>query len=350
MKPYTQPLSEISETTPQQTLCGSSQGTFNAEIGDYGVNTGTGFIQSLLCIIILALGTACSNPAGTTDEPVDKSVKQRHLTVTEQSSDPSAKRMPKVVITDEATTLSASWTAGDNLSYCNLSRQDYDSGTETYNPYTGTLTAAESQSVSALYGDVVCTSNDYLAVVYPVNNTFDFSEPNTYSYSFSLAGQDGTLAKLAASYHQLYGRAYVTSVTDNDANATMPKMKSLLTVCKFSFIDATTLAPIPVSTLTINYNDNTSENGKYPQTATVTVNSTTEHAGVHAVADEALQPLTVTCTSEQEVVYVALMPTGASRTFTFTVTNTSGTYTGTASAQLNEGEFVPATGLKLVKE
>ena len=48
-------------------------------------------------------------------------------------------------------------------------------------------------------------------------------------------------------------------------------------------------------------------------------------------------------------VYVALMPEIASRTYNFTVTNTNGTYTGTASAWLKKGEFVPATGLKLIK-
>ena len=34
----------------------------------------------------------------------------------------------------------------------------------------------------------------------------------------------------------------------------------------------------------------------------------------------------------------------------FTVTNSSGTYTGTAKATLAEGEFVEATGLKLMKQ
>ena len=49
-------------------------------------------------------------------------------------------------------------------------------------------------------------------------------------------------------------------------------------------------------------------------------------------------------------VYVALLPTAAQRTFRFTVSDTSNTYTGTAKATLTEGEYVVATGLKLTKQ
>ncbi len=50
-----------------------------------------------------------------------------------------------------------------------------------------------------------------------------------------------------------------------------------------------------------------------------------------------------------EEVYVALFP-DMGATYSFTVTSGGNTYTGTATAPLNEGEFVPATGLRLVKQ
>ncbi len=48
-------------------------------------------------------------------------------------------------------------------------------------------------------------------------------------------------------------------------------------------------------------------------------------------------------------VYVALFPDDGV-TYSFTVISGGNTYTGEATATLKEGEFVPATGLKLVKQ
>ncbi|MBQ7191567.1 MAG: hypothetical protein IJS00_01675 [Paludibacteraceae bacterium] len=48
-------------------------------------------------------------------------------------------------------------------------------------------------------------------------------------------------------------------------------------------------------------------------------------------------------------VYVALFPDDGA-TYSFTVISGVNTYTGEATAVLNEGEFVPATGLRLVKQ
>ncbi len=128
----------------------------------------------------------------------------------------------------------------------------------------------------------------------------------------------------------------------------MPKMKSLLTICKFSFKDKNSNTDILVKTLKIAYKTDDSNNGKYPHSAKVTVESTTEHANVHAVSETLGDDgLTITCPVEQNEVYVAMLPTSLSRTYTFTVTNTGGTYSGVASALLKEGEFVPAIGLKL---
>lgn len=277
-------------------------------------------------------------------------VKTRFLTIRSEEGAASPRRILNATITDEGSTLSSMWTAGDALSYCNLSRQIQLGGAD-YNVYQGPLTAIETKHISMVQGDVECTVNDYLAVVYPANNTFEFISTGTkYRYHFSLAGQDGTLSGLATNYHQVYGRAHVTAVTDKTADATMAKMQSLLTVCKFSFKDKTTNADIPVETLTIQYADATSENGKYPQKGQVTVLVTTENHEAKAEKYDVTAPLVVTCSSELSEVYVALMPTTAQRTYHFTVTNTAGTYTGTATAHLKKGEFVLATGLKLVKE
>jgi hypothetical protein len=191
---------------------------------------------------------------------------------------------------------------------------------------------------------VYCLDNDYLAVVYPAT-TFEYND----RYTISLTGQDGTLGTLATNYHYVFGKATVTSVTGTTANATMPKMKSLLTVCKFSFVDKATNEAIPVKSLSISYGGTGSDAGTYPQTATVAIGANTEQADVHATgAAGSSEALTVTCSTAQDAVYVALLPTTGQRTFNFTVTNTNGTYTGTAKATLTEGEYVEATGLKLI--
>lgn len=303
---------------------------------------------SFLCGLMAVAGTACSH----SDEPSgeEMEVKTRFLTIRSEEGAASPRRILNATITDEGSTLSSMWTAGDALSYCNLSRQ-IQLGVADNNVYQGPLTAIETKHISMVQGDVECTVNDYLALVYPANNTFEFISTDTqYRYHFSLAGQDGTLSGLATNYHQVYGRAHVTAVTDKTADATMAKMQSLLTVCKFSFKDKTTNADIPVETLTIQYADATSENGKYPQKGQVTVTVTTANNEAQAAKADVSAPLVISCASEQNEVYVALMPEIASRTYHFTVTNSAGTYTGTASAWLKKGEFVPALGLKLIED
>lgn len=299
---------------------------------------------SVLCGVMMLAGTACSH----SDEPggqEEQIVKRRHLTINAQQGAASPRRILKATITDEGSTLYSSWTEGDILSYCNLSRQDQGD-----DPILGPLTALETKPISSLTGEVECTKDDYLAVVYPANNTFEFiSEGTQYRYTFPLSGQNGTLEGLAAHYHQVYGRARVTAVQEMEASATMPKMQSLLTICKFSFKDQATDAVIPIKTLTIRYEDATSENGKYPQQGQVTVTVTTANNEAQAAKADVSAPLEISCASEQNEVYVALMPEIASRTYRFTVTNNAGTYTGTASAWLKEGEYVPALGLKLIK-
>lgn len=310
-------------------------------------------IVIFLCVLMVVAGTACKNE----NAPENNQVAKRHLTIKmKERAGMPVRRITNATIEDLGTTLLAEWTEGDRASYCNLSRRGdlyYDpiEDEEVYTLFTGDLTAASTGKKSDLNGDVDCTAEDFLAVVYPANVTFEYTDAGTqYSYTFPLAEQDGTSDRLATHYNQQYGRAHITAVTDKTAEAWMEIMQPLLTICKFSFVDAANDNPIPVGTLTICYEDATSENGKYPQAGKVTITVVDENHEV--VATEKLNvtdPLTVTCPTEMDEVYVSMMPTIASRTYRFTVTNSTGTYSGTASALLNKGEFVPATGLKLTK-
>ena len=294
--------------------------------------------------MMLAGLTACSGDDdtatdGSAPQTADDGVKMRRLTITEAEGGAAEARqaLTRASLTEDDG-LTAKWTAGDALTYCNLSRVDYGNGEA---PYSGGLTAASTAATSRFTGDVVCSEGDYLAVVYPAT-TFEYND----RYTISLTGQDGTLGKLASTYHYVYGRAQVTSVTGTTANATMGKMKSLLTVCKFSFKDKSTNAVIPIQTLSISYGGTGSDAGTYPQSATVECGVLTVQTDVHASGVASNSPLLLE--GSGEAFYVALLPTTGQRTFNFTVTNTNGTYTGTAKATLTEGEYVEATGLKLI--
>ena len=288
--------------------------------------------------MVLAGLTACS---GSDEEPgkPDDGVKVRRITITETEDAAARQTLTRASLTEDGDVLTASWTAGDGLTYCNLSRTN----PMNYDVYSGGLTAATTAAVSQFTGDVYCLANDYLAVVYPAT-TFEYND----RYTISLTGQDGTLGTLATNYHYVFGKATVTSVTETTANATMEKMKSLLTVCKFSFKDKSTNAVIPIQTLSISYGGTGSDAGTYPQSATVAIGANTEQTDVHATGVASNSPLLLE--GSGEAFYVALLPTAAQRTFNFTVTNASGTYSGTAKATLVEGEYVVATGLKLTKQ
>ena len=301
--------------------------------------------------MMLAGLTACSGDDdtatnGNTPQTADDGVKVRRLTITEADDGAAEARqaLTRASLTEDDG-LTAKWTAGDELTYCNLSRMQYNGEEDV--PVSGNLTATTTAATSRFTGNVTCSAGDYLTVVYPAATFTTNSQ-----YTIALSGQDGTLAGLATRFHYVFGKALVNSVTDATADATMPKMKSLLTVCKFSFVDKATNEAIPVLSLSISYGGDGSDAGKYPQTATVAIGANTEQADVHATgAAGSSEALTVTCPSAQEAVYVALLPTAAQRTFRFTVSDGSGnTYTGSAKAKLNEGEYVAATGLRLTKQ
>ena len=252
--------------------------------------------------------------------------------------------------------LDALWNAGDAVFYRNLSRNEYIDPQEGTVDLYGVLEADKDGSVASFSGDRVwCTEDDQLALIYPALDPADFTfhdSPLYAEYTISVAGQDGSLATLAKDFHHIYGIASVVSVTETTANAELAQMKSLMTVCKFSFEDKDHPGiSLPISTLTIGYNtSNPLYDGTYPQEGTVSIAQNTPVESVHVDPSDAplTSPLTIdTQGANPTEVYVALFP-DMGATYTFTVTNSDGTYTGTATATLNEGEYVVAP-LKLTK-
>jgi len=362
-KIYTQPRIETVATTPQLILCAS--GGIQAQISGYKKDTGGGFSQppfiwlaGAVCSSLLFLGTACSTN-NTPDQPKQQAeLKPRTLVVTEVESQKSKveRRLPQATITENGDVLDALWNAGDAVFYRNLSRNEYIDPQEGTVDLYGVLEADKDGSVASFSGDRVwCTEDDQLALIYPALDPADFTfhdSPLYAEYTISVAGQDGSLATLAKDFHHIYGIASVVSVTETTANAELAQMKSLMTVCKFSFEDKDHPGiSLPISTLTIGYNtSNPLYDGTYPQEGTVSIAQNTPVESVHVDPSDAplTSPLTIdTQGANPTEVYVALFP-DMGATYTFTVTNSDGTYTGTATATLNEGEYVVAP-LKLTK-
>ncbi len=296
---------------------------------------------SLLALLMLNVSAGCSSSDDDdTNTTADNNGRRpRLLTITEAEGETRA------TLTTENNELAAQWTASDNITCCNLDYSEMVSSAQTSN-----MTAVSTAKTTQFTGTVDCVTGDRLAIVYPATT---FTGSTSFKYTIGLSDQDGTLATLATSYHYVYGVAKVESVTDGTANATMAKMKSLLTVCKFSFVDKADNSPITISRLDISYdNDGDGGNsGTYPQSATVT--AAADPTAVKATAVAGSGPLTVTPAAPAQEVYVALLPVGtneAKRTFRFTVTDSNGaTYTGTARAALYEGGYLAATGLMLTK-
>ncbi len=387
-KIYTQPRIETVATTPQQMLCAS--GGIQAQISGYSTNTGGGFIQpvimGIVCSSLLFLGTACSTTNNTPDQPKQQAeLKPRTLIVTQASpkkvlwmstghpigQSPSLTkergllRLPQATITENGDVLDALWNEGDAVFYRNLSYSyDYYVNDDDSKPLYGTLYADKEASIASFSGDRVwCDETNQLALIYPAPDletnpsAFTFHKDLlTAEYTISVAGQNGTLAKLAKDFHHIYGIASVVSVTGTTANAELAQMKSLMTVCKFSFEDKDHPGTsLPISTLEIKIGGEAYYVNTYPQQGTVSIAQNVSAWDVSVDPDwkttgEGGTPLTIDTKGVNPTeVYVALFP-AAGVTYTFTVTNSDGTYTGTATATLKEGEFVPATGLKLEKQ
>ncbi len=300
----------------------------------------------LMSAVLLIAATGCSEKNEDVVTPTDvNEVKTRHLVITQVEDNTATKSaLTRAILTENGSTMTASWKAGDALTYCNLDQTK----AELSQLVTGPLTATQTAAFSQFSGSVTCALSDDIAVVYP---TTTFTAAKTFT--INLADQTGDLDDVANSFHYVYGVATVTAVTANTATASMGLMKSLLTLCKFSFTDGS--AAIPINTLEISYDDtypNDSRGGKYPHSATVAAMDDTavkSKDDVHATATNFSGPLTISASGRTEV-YVAMVPTSESVVYRFTVTNSLGTYTGTATARLKEGEFVVATDLRLTKQ
>ena len=343
-------------------LCAS--GGIQAQISGYNQNTGGGFIQpvimGIVCSSLLFLGTACST-TNNPDQPKQQAeLKPRTLIVTQQAvskvtPESAVRRLPQATITENGFVLDALWNAGDEVFYRNLSRNEYIDLQEGSVDLYGVLEADKDGSIASFSGDRVwCTEDDQLALIYPALDPADFTfheSPLSAEYTISIAGQDGSLATLAKDFHHIYGIASVVSITETTANAELAQMKSLMTVCKFSFEDKDHPGTLlPISTLQISYGGGGLYDGKYPRMGTVSIAQNVSAWDVSVEPNELTSPLTIDTKGVNPTeVYVALFPDDGA-TYSFTVTNSDGTYTGTATATLNEGEFVPATGLRLVKQ
>ena len=363
-KIYTQPRIETVATTPQQMLCAS--GGIQAQVSGYKKDTGGGFSQTfvwlagVVCSSLLFLGTACSTNNNPDQPKQQAELKPRTLIVTEVESRKSKveRRLPQATITENGVVLDALWNEGDEVFYRNLSRNEYIDPQEGSVDLFGVLEADKSERIASFSGDRVwCTEDDQLALIYPALDVenhpelFTFHNDPLYAeYTISVAGQDGTLATLAKDFHHIYGIASVVSVTETTANAELAQMKSLMTVCKFSFEDKDHPGTsLPISTLQISYGGGGLYDGKYPQKGTVSIAQNVSAWDVSVEPNELTSPLTITPDGTPTEVYVALFPK-TEQPYKFTVISGGETYTGTATAVLKEGEFVPATGLRLVKQ
>jgi len=247
--------------------------------------------------------------------------------------------LTRATLTDNDKTLGAAWKEGDNATYMNLS------SFSSLNIDYGTLTAASSAASSSFTGGVRCQTNDHLMLIYPATDPI-LTGTDRGKFTISLAGQAGTLADLATRFHYVYGVGTVTSVTGNQAHATISGMKSLLAACKFTFKDGGD-HPIPVKTLSISYRESLSAG--LPQTYALATNTDPAQVAIPENLSPSGEALSIDLTTQtSEGVYVALFPIDGQQLF-FSVTNSAGTYTGTATAKLKAGKFYPAT-LTLTKQ
>lgn len=363
-KIYTQPRTETVATTPQLILCAS--GGIKAQISGYKQDTGGGFIQpvimGIVCSSLLFLGTACSTN-NTPDQPKQLAeLKPRTLIVTEVESQKSKveRRLPQATITENGDVLDALWKEGDEVFYRNLSYSYdyYDDDEDESHSLSGTLRADKDGSVASFSGEQVwCAEENQLALIYPkidesAMNVSLVESQLTASYTISVAGQDGSLATLAEKYHHIYGIASVVSVTETTANAELAQMKSLMTVCKFSFEDENVPGtPLPITSLQIKKGGTGLYVGTYPQKGTVYIAQSVSAWNVSVDPEWEItggKPLTIDTKGVNPTeVYVALFP-DMGATYSFTVISGGNTYTGEATATLNEGEYVVAP-LKLTK-
>lgn len=308
----------------------------------------TAFIGMACLWAFSAVLTSCSsddNESESTEQPTIGR-KLRQLTITDVP-------ITRATLTDNTTSLGATWSAGDKATYFNLS------SFSTTKIDRGALTANSPTTTSSFTGGVVCGQQDQIALIYPSVSIDETSASTRGTFTINLSGQAGTLADIATKYHFVYGIGEVTSVTGTTATATISSMKSLLAVCKFTFSDGSNT--IPVKTLSLEYADmlnNTLYKSGYPLTGTV--NPFKKDNNVTTIVP--IEDISVTADSPSDpgltfnfgdapagAVYAALFPV-SSQLFHFTVTtNDDRTYTGTATATLKAGKYY-RVNLNLTKQ
>ncbi len=287
----------------------------------------------------MALAACSSDNDELTENNNDR--KLRQLTIAEVPVTKDAPTSKKVKFTDNSSSLDASWTMGDNVTYFNVS---------SFSPIDidyGQLTAASSTSTSMFQGNVYCNTGDFIALFYPARDPI-LSGNDRGKFTITLNGQKGTLDDIAEHFHYVYGVAQVSSVTEQKATATIDNMQSLLAVCKFSFTDGS--ETIPVKSLTINYYDKNSPSPMgYALSATLAPATDVNFLALAYAGPETWEKTPLSVTLDEETsngVYVALFPYSPTGYMHFTVTNSSGTYTGMAKASLKAGRYY-TTSLEL---
>lgn len=228
--------------------------------------------------------------------------------------------------TIDPSTFSAAWQTTDQPNYVNLSALPT-------NVYYGALTPSNAGEFTTLTGSVTCKNGDNIAVFFPNATPVQPSGGDAY-FTIDLNGQKGTLADIGTHYHYVYGVASGVSVNENTATGTISEMKSLLSLCKFTFTNNS--EAINVKSVQIGWGS-TGAAG-YPNTGTVTLNQDLEN--VHAVSGSPSGPLTVTLEEVTSTgIYVALFPCSKVFTFHFTVSDGTNIYTGTKKAKMLEGRY-----------
>jgi hypothetical protein len=111
------------------------------------------FLWVVLGSMMLAGLTACSGNDDATDVP-DDGVKARRMTITETDGAAARQVLTRAILT-EADGLSASWTTGDGLTYCNLTHTHLSTEEVYSGPLTATSTDAQRTALSAECRQVV---------------------------------------------------------------------------------------------------------------------------------------------------------------------------------------------------
>lgn len=320
-------------------------------------------LSFIICLLSFSTTLcSCSSDDETAADPQEDSNgrRMRQLTISNVSMATRA--------TIDPSNYAAAWATNDKATYFNLSA--YQQGRDTR---YGALTASAAGTNTTLTGDVWCANGDNIAVIFPAMPD-NFSKPSDGYFTINLNGQKGTLDDIGTNYHYVYGEARKLTVNGNSVTGTIPSMKSLLSLCKFTFIDTDKDCPVNVKSVQINYFSTTTSSIKgYPTTGTVTNDfdvtkdpeysqedyySNDEYAyrldlkGIIAEASAYPYsgPLTISLANANAdgVVYAALFPVGSPATekldFHFTVTDNDGqTYIGTKKAIMLEGKYYEVT-------